>query len=82
MSCVISTPLSAPPSIPLVRAIQYEIWKAGERDFRHTGKTHVMRQKTLSGTWTYTIEQIGGVPHYVTQHNGATKTAIPLSPFS
>jgi hypothetical protein len=76
MSCNVSTP----PATPLVRAIQYDIWKAGEQDFRRTGATHVMRQKTLSGTWIYTIEQIDGSLHYVTRYNDVKKTAIPFSP--
>lgn len=76
MSCNISTP----PPTPLVRAIQYDIWKAAEQDFRRTGETHVMKQKTLFGTWTYTIEQIDGTLHYVTRFNGTSKTAVPFSP--
>ena len=75
--------VSVPPSQTLVRAIQSELWSYAEKEFRQQAvpsPLRVLKQKTSSGTWSYTIETVHGAPHYVTRYNGAVKTAIPFTP--
>lgn len=75
--------VSVPPSHTLVRAIQCELWSFAEKEFRQQAAPtplRIIKQKTSSGTWSYSIETIHGTPHYVTRYNGALKTAIPFTP--
>lgn len=54
----------------LARQIQSDLWASAA--IVHTGSkpTFVHKQKSSSGTWEYTIEDIEGVAYEVTRFNG------------